>query len=89
MTPVQLDALDRGYTYPLLWVAGIAVVVGAAAPGIGFSARQIASAQHSREAFEAGELRNRPLRGGHDTLGDVSVGRVQYARNGASGSLTG
>ena len=56
MTPSQLDALDAGYTYSLLWVAGIAVVVGAAALGIGFTARQIASAQHTREAFEAGEL---------------------------------
>lgn len=56
MTPSQLDALDVGYTYSLLWVAGIAVVVGAAALGIGFSARQIAAAQHTREAFEAGEL---------------------------------
>ncbi|MDT5098783.1 MAG: hypothetical protein QOC76_2520 [Mycobacterium sp.] len=56
MTSSQLDALDHGYTYSLLWVAGIAVVVGAAALGIGFSARQIAAAQHTREAFEAGEL---------------------------------
>jgi hypothetical protein len=56
MTPSQLDALDAGYTYSLLWVAGIAVVVGAAALGIGFSASQIAHAIHDREAFEAGEL---------------------------------
>lgn len=56
MTPSQLDALDAGYTYSLLWVAGIAVVVGAAALGIGFTAQQIAAAQHDREAFEAGEL---------------------------------
>ena len=40
MTPSQLDALDAGYTYSLLWVAGIAVVVGAAALGIGFTARR-------------------------------------------------
>ncbi|HEV7853597.1 MAG TPA: MFS transporter, partial [Mycobacterium sp.] len=56
MTSSQLDALDHGYTYSLLWVAGIAVVVGAAALGIGFTARQIAAAQHTREAFEAGKL---------------------------------
>jgi EmrB/QacA subfamily drug resistance transporter len=56
MTPSQLDALDAGYTYSLLWVAGIAVAVGAAALGIGFTARQIATAQHTREAVEAGEL---------------------------------
>ena len=56
MTPSQLDALGSGYTYSLLWVAGIAVVVGVAALWIGFSARQIATAQHTREAVEAGEL---------------------------------
>ena len=56
MTPAQLDALDHGYTYSLLWVAAIAVLVGIAAFWIGFSARQIATAQHTREAVEAGEL---------------------------------
>lgn len=56
MTPAQLDALGHGYTYSLLWVAGIAVIVGIAAFWIGFSARQIATAQHTREAVEAGEL---------------------------------
>ena len=56
MTPAQLDALDHGYTYSLLWVAAVAVLVGVAAFWIGFSARQIAVAQHTREAVEAGEL---------------------------------
>ena len=56
MTPRQLDALDHGYTYSLLWVAAVAVLVGVAAFWIGFSARQIATAQHTREAVEAGEL---------------------------------
>src|SRR3954447_15200504 len=56
MTPAQLDALGYGYTYSLLWVAGIAVIVGVAAFWIGFSARQIATAQHTRDAVEAGEL---------------------------------
>lgn len=56
MTPAQLDALGQGYTYSLLWVAGVAVIVGIAAFGIGFTARQIATAQHTREAVEAGEL---------------------------------
>ncbi len=56
MTPAQLDALDRGYTYSLLWVAAVAILVGIAAFWIGFSARQIAVAQHTREAVEAGEL---------------------------------
>lgn len=56
MTPAQLDALGYGYTYSLLWVAGVAVMVGIAAFFIGFSARQIAAAQHTKEAVEAGEL---------------------------------
>jgi EmrB/QacA subfamily drug resistance transporter len=56
MTPSQLDALDHGYTYSLMWVAGVAVVVGAVALGIGFTAAQIAHALHDREAFESGEL---------------------------------
>jgi EmrB/QacA subfamily drug resistance transporter len=56
MTPAQLDALDHGYTYSLLWVAAVAVLVGGSALLIGFSARQIAAAQYTREAVEAGEL---------------------------------
>jgi EmrB/QacA subfamily drug resistance transporter len=56
MTPRQLDALDAGYTYSLLWVAGVAILVGIAALGVGFTSRQIAVAQHTREAVEAGEL---------------------------------
>jgi len=56
MTPAQLDALDAGYTYSLLWIAAVAVLVGISAFFIGFSARQIAAAQHTREAVEAGEL---------------------------------
>lgn len=56
MSPAQLDALGLGYTYSLLWVAAVAVLVGAAALFIGFTARDIARAQHTREAVEAGEL---------------------------------
>jgi hypothetical protein len=56
MTPTQLDALGAGYTYSLLWIAAVAVLVGASALFIGFSAPQIAAAQHTRDAVEAGEL---------------------------------
>ncbi|MFM9034521.1 MAG: MFS transporter [Mycobacterium sp.] len=56
MTPAQLDALDAGYTYSLLWIAAVAVLVGISALFIGYSAGQIAAAQHTREAVEAGEL---------------------------------
>lgn len=56
MTPAQLDALDAGYTYSLLWIAAVAVMVGGTALFIGYSAKEIAAAQHTREAVEAGEL---------------------------------
>lgn len=56
MTAAQLDALDAGYTYSLLWIAAVAVLVGVSALFIRFSAQQIAAAQHAREAVEAGEL---------------------------------
>ncbi|MBV9090888.1 MAG: MFS transporter [Mycobacteriaceae bacterium] len=56
MTPAQLNALDHGYTYSLLWVAAVSLLGGVSALLIGFSAGQIAAAQHTREAVEAGEL---------------------------------
>ena len=56
MTSAQLDALDAGYTYSLLWIAAVAILVGISAFFIRFSARQIAAAQHTREAVEAGEI---------------------------------
>jgi EmrB/QacA subfamily drug resistance transporter len=56
MTPSELDALDAGYTYSLLWIAAVAVLVGVSAFFIRFSGQQIATAQHTREAVEAGEL---------------------------------
>jgi hypothetical protein len=56
MNPAQLDALDAGYTYSLLWIAAVAVLVGGSALFIGYSSSQIAAAQHTREAVEAGEL---------------------------------
>lgn len=56
MTSQQLDALDAGYTYSLLWVAGAAVLVGVVALFVGFSTNQIAAAQHTREAVESGQI---------------------------------
>ncbi|MDT5013035.1 MAG: hypothetical protein QOH57_4652 [Mycobacterium sp.] len=56
MSAAQLDALDHGYTYSLAWIAAIALLVGVSALCIRFSARQIAAAQYTREAVEAGEL---------------------------------
>ena len=49
-------AIGDGNTYSLLWIAGIAVLVSVAAFWIRFSARDIAQAEHTCAAAEAGEL---------------------------------
>ncbi|OBF05725.1 MFS transporter [Mycobacterium sp. ACS4054] len=56
MNDLQLHALDQGYTYGLLWVAGVAVIVGGAALLIGYTPEQVAHAQEVKEAIDAGEL---------------------------------
>ena len=56
MNNVQLRALDHGYTYGLLWVAGVAVLVGIAALFIGYTPEQVAHAQEVKEAIDSGEL---------------------------------
>ena len=56
MNPEQLHALDQGYSYGLLWVAGVAVIVGVVALFIGYTAKQVAHAQEVKEAIDAGEL---------------------------------
>jgi hypothetical protein len=56
MNEAQLNALDAGYTYGLLWVAAVAVLVGAAALFIGYTAKQVAHAQEVKDAIDAGEL---------------------------------
>jgi hypothetical protein len=56
MNGAQLHALDHGYTYGLLWVAGVAVIVGGAALFIGYTPEQVAHAQEVKEAIDAGEL---------------------------------
>jgi EmrB/QacA subfamily drug resistance transporter len=56
MNPAQLHALDQGYTYGLLWVAAVAVLVGAVSLFIGYTANEVAAAQETKEALDAGEL---------------------------------
>jgi EmrB/QacA subfamily drug resistance transporter len=56
MNAAQLHALDHGYTYGLLWVAAVAVAVGAAALFIGYTSDQVARAQDVKEALDAGEI---------------------------------
>jgi EmrB/QacA subfamily drug resistance transporter len=56
MDSVQLHALDQGYTYGLLWVAAVAVIVGVVALFIGYTADQVAHAQEVKDAIDHGEL---------------------------------
>jgi len=56
MDSSQLHALDQGYTYGLLWVAAVAVIVGGAALFIGYSADQVAHAQEVKDAIDQGDL---------------------------------
>jgi hypothetical protein len=56
MDTAQLHALDQGYTYGLLWVAAVAVIVGGAALFIGYTSAQVAHAQEVKDAIDSGEL---------------------------------
>lgn len=56
MNEAQIAALDAGYTYGLLWVAAVAVLVGAMALLIGYTAKQVAHAQEAQDAFGTGNL---------------------------------
>jgi EmrB/QacA subfamily drug resistance transporter len=56
MNPAQLDALDHGYTYGLLCLAGVAIIAGVVALFIGYTAQQVAHAQKVKKAMAAGDL---------------------------------
>ena len=56
MNAAQLHALDHGYTYGLLWVAALAVIVGGVALLIGYTSQEVAHAQEVKDAMDAGEL---------------------------------
>ena len=56
MNSHQLHALDHGYTYGLLWVAGVAVLTGGAALLIGYTSKQVAHAQEVQHAIDVGEI---------------------------------
>jgi EmrB/QacA subfamily drug resistance transporter len=56
MDRAQLHALDQGYTYGLLWVAAVAVLVGGVALFIGYTSAQVAHAQEVKDAIDAGEI---------------------------------
>jgi EmrB/QacA subfamily drug resistance transporter len=56
MNAAQLHALDHGYTYGLLWLAGVVILLGGVALLIGYTAQQVAHAQEVKKAIGAGEL---------------------------------
>jgi predicted MFS family arabinose efflux permease len=56
MNAAQLHALDHGYTYGLLWLAGVVILLCAVALPIGYTAQQVAHAQKVNNAIEAEEL---------------------------------
>jgi hypothetical protein len=56
MNAAQLNALDHGFTYGLLWLAGVVILIGAVALLIGYTAQQVAQAQEAKKAVDAGEV---------------------------------
>ncbi|MGE2721087.1 MFS transporter [Mycolicibacterium celeriflavum] len=52
LTAAQLDALDQGYTYGLLWLAGVGVLICVVAMFIGYSARQVGEAQKIKDSLD-------------------------------------
>jgi hypothetical protein len=53
MNAAQLNALDHGYTYGLLWLAGVVILLGGVALLIGYTAQQVAHAQEVKKAVDA------------------------------------
>ena len=51
-----MHALDRGYAYGLLCLAGVVVLLGGVALLIGYTAKQVAHAQEVNKAIAAEEL---------------------------------
>ncbi|OBF83052.1 MFS transporter [Mycobacterium sp. 852002-51163_SCH5372311] len=52
MNAAQLNALDHGITYGLLWLAGVVVLAGAAVLSISYNAQQVAHAQEVKKAAD-------------------------------------
>jgi hypothetical protein len=56
MNAAQLHALDQGYAYGLLWLAGAIILLGGVALLIGYSSREVAHAQKVKKAIDSEEL---------------------------------
>jgi hypothetical protein len=55
MNAAQLQALAHGYSYGLLWLAGVVLLLGAVALLIGYTAQQVARAQEVKKTIDARE----------------------------------
>ncbi len=55
MNDAQLHALDHGYTYGLLWLAGVVILLGGVALVIGYTAEQVARVQKVKKAINRGD----------------------------------
>jgi hypothetical protein len=64
MNAAQLHALDHGYAYGLLWLAGVVILLGTVALLIGYTAQQVAHAQEVKKAVDAASGNARPSRRG-------------------------
>ncbi len=64
MNAAQLRALDHGYTYGLLWLAGVVILVGCVALLIGYSAQQVAQAQAVNDGDGAADCSSSPIPSG-------------------------
>ena len=56
MNAAQLHALDHGYTYGLLCLAGVVILLCGVALLINYTAQQVAHAQKVKKAIDAAEL---------------------------------
>jgi EmrB/QacA subfamily drug resistance transporter len=56
MNAAQLNALDQGFTYGLLWLAGVVILLGGVVLFIGHTAQQVGQAQQVKKAVGDHEL---------------------------------
>jgi len=56
MNAAQLHALEHGYTYGLLWLGGVIILLCGVALLIGYTAQQVAHAQKVKKAIDAEDL---------------------------------
>jgi EmrB/QacA subfamily drug resistance transporter len=56
MNAAQLHALDNGYIYGLLWLAGVVILLCGVALLIGYTAQQVAHVQNVKNVIDAAEL---------------------------------